>query len=69
MQLTIVWLLLIVTVSITYLLQRSGFSRIVPPSVVAMTLGIIVGVVVNSSDGRCEAFEIIVCQMHLQITC
>ncbi|GMH41763.1 hypothetical protein BSKO_09673 [Bryopsis sp. KO-2023] len=50
MQLTIVWLLLIVTVCITYLLQRSGFSRICPPSAVAMFLGIIVGVVVIRSD-------------------
>eukprot|EP00803_Ostreobium_quekettii_P006541 evm.model.scf_746.3 EVM.evm.TU.scf_746.3 scf_746:56609-64971(+) len=47
--LTIVWGLLILAVVMTYFLQRSGFSKVLPPSVGTMVLGAVVGIIIQGA--------------------
>eukprot|EP00210_Caulerpa_lentillifera_P005391 g5153.t1 len=49
-QITVVWSLLSLTVCLTYWLQKYRFSRILPPSIAAMVLGMFVGLITNSID-------------------
>ena len=53
-QLTMVWLLLSVTVCLTYWLQKYRISKILAPSIAAMVLGMFVGLVINSFESNNE---------------
>lgn len=54
-QITVVWLLLSVTVCLTYWLQKYRISKVLPPSIAAMVLGVLVGIVINSFDSRADS--------------